>query len=147
VVGDGVPNVNGPTASLVGLWADAVALQRAGSAIAVRPGADDDLRLTMAAGDCGEAANEIQRAYPDVFRLTDVPTVADDIDRVSTAEGTERLLTAIAAVRHDFDIDNPALLQPKCSLPAPPRPGSVLHATRSAVDSRERRSRQDRSRG
>ena len=61
VVGTGASNVNRPTAELARLWADAVALQRAAAAIAVRPSADDDLRLTTAAGHCGEAADEIQR--------------------------------------------------------------------------------------
>jgi hypothetical protein len=110
VIGDGASNVKRPTAELARLWADAVSLQRTAAAIAIRPGADDDLRFTTTAGHCGEAADEIQRAYPDVFRLIDVPTLADDFARLSTVDATERLLGAIATVIHDFDIDNPGLL-------------------------------------
>ena len=110
MVGNGASNVNGPTAELARLWADAVAIQQAAAAIAVRPGADDDLRFTTAAGHCGEAADEIQRAYPDVFRIVAVPALAEHFARLSTVEATERLLAAIAAVFHDFDVDNPGLL-------------------------------------
>jgi hypothetical protein len=109
VVGDGLSNLERPTAKLAGLWADAVAMQQAATAIAVRPGADDDLRFTTAAGHCGEAADEIQRAYPDVLRIVAVPALAEHFARLSTVEATERLLAAIAAVVHDFDLDNPGL--------------------------------------
>ena len=105
-----VASVKRPPASLGGLWADAVALQRAAAALAIRPGADDDLRFTTAAGNCGEAADEIQRAYPDVFRIVGVPALAEDIARLPTVEATERLLAATAAVIHDFDVDDPGLL-------------------------------------
>jgi hypothetical protein len=110
VVGDGASNDKRPTATLATLWADAVALQRAAAAIAVRRGANDDLRLTTAAGHCGEAADEIQRAHPAVFRLVDVPALAVQVEHLATVDATEHLLAAIAAVIHDFGIDNPALL-------------------------------------
>jgi hypothetical protein len=110
VVGHGVSNLERPTASLVRLWADVVALQQAAAAIAVRPGADDDVRFTTAAGHCGEAADEIQRIYPNIAQLSDVPTLVEDVERLSTVEATEHLLAATAAVIHDFDVDNPALL-------------------------------------
>jgi hypothetical protein len=106
MVGDGLSNLERPTAKLAGLWADAVAMQQAAAAIAVRPGVDDDLRFTTAAGHCGEAADEIQRAYHDVFRIVAVPALAEHFARLSTLEATERLLAAIAAVVHDFDLDN-----------------------------------------
>jgi hypothetical protein len=110
VVRDGASNRERPTAKLARLWAAAVAMQQAAAAIAIRPGVDDDLWFTTAAGHCGEAADEIQRAYPDVLRLVDVPTLADDIERVSTVEATESLLAAIVAVVHGFDVDDQALL-------------------------------------
>jgi len=110
VVGDGVSNLKRPAASLVGLWADAVALQRAAAAIAVRPGADDDLRFTASAGHCGEAADEIQRAYPNIAQLGDVPALAAQGEPLATGEATEHLLAATAAVIHDFDVDDPGLL-------------------------------------
>jgi hypothetical protein len=110
MVGGAASDFERPSAELAGLWAEAVAIQHAAAAIAVRPGADDDLRFTTAAGHCGEAADEIQRAYPDVFRTVGVPTLAEDFARLSTVEATERLLAAIAAVIHDFGVDNPGLL-------------------------------------
>jgi hypothetical protein len=78
--------------------------------IALRPGADDDLRFITAAAHCGEAADEMQRACPDVFRLVGVPALAEALARTSRAEATDRLLAAIAAVVHDFGVDNPGLL-------------------------------------
>ena len=110
MVADGVSNVKQPTASLVGLWADAVALQQAAAAIAVRPGVDDDLRFTTAAGHCGEAADEIQRVYPNIAQLGDVPALAAQVEHLATVEATEHLLAATAAVIHDFDVDDPGLL-------------------------------------
>jgi hypothetical protein len=110
VVGDGASTIKRPTASLVGLWAEAVALQQAAAAIAVRPGADDDLRFTTAAGHCGEAADEIQRLYPNIAQLGDVPALAAQVEHLATVEATEHLLAATAAVIHDFDVDDPGLL-------------------------------------
>ena len=109
MVGDGVSNLKRPTAGLVGLWADAVALQQAAAAIAVRPGVDDDLRFTTAAGHCGEAADEIHRIYPNIAQLGDVPALAAQVEHLATVEATEHLLGAIAAVIHDFDVDDPGL--------------------------------------
>jgi hypothetical protein len=110
VVGDGVSHLKRPTAKLAGLWADAIAMQQATAAIAVRRGADDDLRFTTAAGHCGEAADEIQRAYPDVFRIVTVRPLAAQVEQLATADAAEHLLAAIATVVQDFDVDNPGLL-------------------------------------
>jgi hypothetical protein len=110
VIECGASMIKRPTAKLVGLWADAVAIQQAAAAIAVRPGADDDLRFTAAASHCGEAGDEIQRAYPDVFRIVVLPGLAAQVERLATVDATEHLLAAIAAVVHHFDVDNPGLL-------------------------------------
>jgi hypothetical protein len=110
VVGDGASTIKRPTASLVRLWADAIAMQQAAAAIAVRPGADDDLRFTTAAGHFGEAADEIHRIYPNIAQLGDVPALAAQVEHFATVEATEHLLAATAAVIHDFDVDNPGLL-------------------------------------
>jgi hypothetical protein len=110
VVGDGVSNVKRPTASLVGLWSDAVAVQQAVAALAVRPGADDDLQFTAAAGHCGEAADEIHRIYPNIAQLGDVPALAAQVEHLAAVEATDHLLAATAAVIHDFDVDDPGLL-------------------------------------
>jgi hypothetical protein len=99
-----------PTASLVALWAAAIALQQAAAEVAVRPGVDDDLRFTAAAGHYGEAADEIQRVHPNIAQLADVPTAAAQVTHLAPVEATEHLLAAIAAVVHDFDVDNPDLL-------------------------------------
>ncbi|MGH3266305.1 MAG: hypothetical protein ACRDNS_30420 [Trebonia sp.] len=85
------------------------ATQQAAARIAVRPGADNDLRFTTAAGHCGEAADEIQRLYPHVFTCVAVPTLADDLDRLSTCDAGERLLDTIAGAFGDFDLDSPDL--------------------------------------
>ena len=122
MVGDGVSNVKRPTASLVGLWSDAVALQQGAAAIAVRPGADDDLRFTTAAGHCGEAADEIHRIYPNIAQLGDVPALAAQVEHLATVEATEHLLAAITSVVHDFDVDNPDL-----------RPTDLLAAGSAAI--------------
>lgn len=110
MVGDGASKVNLPTASLVGLWADAVAMQQAAAAIAVRPGVDDDLRFTTAAGHCGEAADEIHCIYPNIAQLGDVPALAAQVEHLATVDATYHLLAATAAVIHDFDVDDPGLL-------------------------------------
>jgi hypothetical protein len=110
VVGDGLSNLEHPTASLVGLWSDAVALQQAAAAIAIRPSVDDDLRFTTAAGHCGEAADEIHRLHPNIAQLGDVAALAAQVEHLATVEATEHLLAAIAAVIRDFDVDNPGLL-------------------------------------
>ena len=98
-----------PVIGLARLWAAARATQQAAARIAVRPGADDDLRFTTAAGHCGEAADEIQRLYPHVFTFVAVPTLADDLDRLSTTDAGERLLDTIAGALDDFDIGSPDL--------------------------------------
>ncbi len=110
MVGDGASTIKRPTASLVGLWADAVALQQGAAAIAIRPGVDDDLRFTTAAGHFGEAADEIHRIYPNTAQLGGVPALAAQVEHLATVEATDHLLAAIAAVIHDFDVDDPGLL-------------------------------------
>jgi hypothetical protein len=110
VLRHGASTVKQPTASLVALWAAAVAVQQAAAALAIGPGADDDLQFTAAAGHCGEAADEIERAYPDVFRIVTVPALAAQVTHLAPAEATEQLLAAITAAVRDFDVDNPGLL-------------------------------------
>jgi len=99
-----------PTASLVALWAAAIAVQQAAAAIAARPGADDDLQFTAAAGHCGEAADEIQRFHPNIAELAEVTAVASQLEQLATVEATDHLLAAIATAVHDFDVENPGLL-------------------------------------
>jgi hypothetical protein len=99
-----------PTASLVALWAAAVAMQQAATAAAIGPGADDDPRFTAAAGHCGEAADEIQRFHPNIAQLADLPALAAQDGHLARVEATDHLLAAIAAAVHDFDVENPDLL-------------------------------------
>jgi hypothetical protein len=110
VLKDGASTIKRPTASLVALWAAAAAMQQAVAAIAVRPGADDDLQFTAAAGHCGEAADEIQRIYRNIAQLADVPVLAPQVAHLATVEATGQLLAAIAAAVRDFDVVNPDLL-------------------------------------
>jgi hypothetical protein len=37
--------------------------------------------------DCGEAADEIQRVYPYIAELAEVPALAAQVERLATAEG------------------------------------------------------------
>lgn len=99
-----------PTASLVALWAAAAAVQQVAAAVAVRPGADDDLRFTAAAGHCGQAADEIQRCYPNIAQLADMLAATAEVEHLATLEATDHLLAAIAGAVHDFDVDDPGLL-------------------------------------
>jgi hypothetical protein len=98
-----------PPRVLVEMWACARATQHAAAWIATRPGADDDLRFTRAAGHCGEAADELQRAHPDVYEHADIPTLAAGLDGLPTATATDRLLVAIATGISDLDADEPRL--------------------------------------
>ena len=99
-----------PPDALVTLWAAARATQQASAVIAARDGADTDLRFTTAAAHCGEAADELQRLRPDITGAADIPTLADELDGVPTAQASDRLLAAIAAAVTDFDLDDPRLL-------------------------------------
>jgi hypothetical protein len=110
VLSDGASTSKQPTASLVALWAAAVVVQQAAAAIAIRPGADDDMQFTAAAGHCGQAADDIQRADPNIAQLADVPALAAQVEHLATVDATEHLLAAIAAAVRDFDVDNPGLL-------------------------------------
>lgn len=105
----GASTVKQPAAGLVALWAAAAAVQQVAAAVAVRPGADDDLRFTAAAGHCGEAADEIQRFHPNIAQLADVPALAAQVEHLAPVEATEQLLAAITAAVRDFDVDNPGL--------------------------------------
>ena len=107
---NGASTIKQPTASLAALWAAAIAVQQAASAVAVRPGADDDVQVTAAAGHCGQAADEIQRVYPNIAQLAAVTAVVAQVEHLATPDATEHLLAAIAAVIRDFDVDNPGLL-------------------------------------
>jgi hypothetical protein len=116
LVGDRWAGVQ-PDVRLARLWAVARATQEAAAVIAVRSGADDDLRFTTAAGHCGEAADEIERLCPHVLRFAAVPTLADDLDRLSTSAAAGQLLDAIAGALGDFDIGS-SDLSPRAVLAA-----------------------------
>lgn len=106
-----------PVAHLARLWAAACAGQQAAAEIATRPGVDNDLGWTQAAGHLGEAADELQRAHPDVARVAEVPALAAQICDLPLSEATEVLLASIVAELHDFDVDD-AALQPSDLLAA-----------------------------
>jgi hypothetical protein len=110
VLKDGASTSKRPTPSVVALWAAAAAMQQAVAALAIRPGVDDDLQFTTAAGHCGEAADDIQRVYRNIAQLADVPVLAPQVAHLATVEATGQLLAAIAAAVRDFDVVNPDLL-------------------------------------
>jgi hypothetical protein len=98
-----------PADALAELWACARAAQEAAAAIATRPGADDDLRFTTAAGHCGEAADELHRAHPRITEAADIPALAAQIESLRTAKAADRLLAAIATCIASFNADDPGL--------------------------------------
>jgi hypothetical protein len=98
-----------PTDAVAQLWASARATQQAAAELATRPGIDADLRVTNAAGHCGEAADELHRHRPDIAQAADIPALAEHLQRLPAREAADRLLTAIAACINDFDVDEPGL--------------------------------------
>jgi hypothetical protein len=91
------------------MWATARAGQQAAAEMATRPGVDNDLGWTQAAGHLGEAADELQRARPDAVRGAEIPALAAQIRDLPPPEATEVLLASIVAGLHDFDVDDSAL--------------------------------------
>src|ERR1019366_7600505 len=94
-----------PVAHLAQLWATARAGQQAAAEIATRPGVDNDLGWTHAAGHLGEAADELQRARPEIARFAEIPALATQIRDLPLPEATEVFLASIVAGLHDFDVD------------------------------------------
>jgi hypothetical protein len=99
-----------PAAALSRLWGSARSAQQAAAVLATRAGLDTDLRYSIAAGHCGEAADELQRARPDVAALADIPALAADVQNMTTAAASDRLLAAIATAIADLNVDDPRLL-------------------------------------
>ena len=99
-----------PTVShLAQLWAAARAGQEAAAEISTRPDVDNDLGWTHAAGHLGEAADELQRAYPEIARFAEIPALAAQIRDLPLPESTAVFLGWIVAGLHDFDVDDTAL--------------------------------------
>lgn len=108
---------NSPAGALAPLWAMARATQYAAASIATRPGADTDLRYTTAAMHCGEAADELQRARPDIVQLADISELAAQIDLLDLQAAKNEMLATISAALVAVDIDD-ARLQPDDMLAA-----------------------------
>ena len=98
-----------PSGELARLWAGARAAQQAAALIAKRPGADDDLRFITAAARCGEAADELQRACPDIAEFVGTPALTANAECLPTAEAARWLLAAVRTCIFDFDVDDPDL--------------------------------------
>jgi hypothetical protein len=98
-----------PVAHLVQMWAAACAGQEAAAEIATRPDVDNDLGWTHAAGHLGEAADELQRAYPDIASVVEIPALAARIRDLPLPEATGTFLAWIVAGLHAFDVDDTAL--------------------------------------
>ena len=98
-----------PAAHLARLWAAARTGQEAAAEISTRPDVDNDLGWTHAAGHLGEAADELQRAYPEIARFAEIPALAAQIRDLSLPEATEVFLASIVAGLRDFDVDDTAL--------------------------------------
>ena len=98
-----------PVAHLGELWAAARAAQQAAAEIATRPDVDNDLGWTHAAGHLGEAADELQRARPEIARFAEIPALAAQIRDLPLPQATDVFLAWIVAGLHDFDVDDTAL--------------------------------------
>jgi hypothetical protein len=103
------PGAAAPVAHLAQLWAAARAAQQAAAEIATRPDVDNDLGWTHAAGHLGEAADELQRARPEIARFAEIPALAAQIRDLPLPEATGVFLASIVAGLHDFDVDDSAL--------------------------------------
>lgn len=97
-----------PPPAIARLWAFARAGQQVAASIATRPRADDDLRWSTAAGHFGEAADELQRARPDVIGA-DIPPLASELALVSLDQARRTLAAAIGAAFDAVDPYAPAL--------------------------------------
>jgi hypothetical protein len=97
-----------PQGMLARLWAFARAGQQAAATIATRPGADDDLRWSTAAGHFGEAADELQRVRPDVISAV-IPSLASELDLVPLEQATQTLAAGIGAALDAVDPYAPEL--------------------------------------
>ena len=106
-----------PVAHLAQMWATARAGQEAAAGISTRPDVDNDLGWTHAAGHLGEAADELQRAYPEIARFAEIPALATQIRDLPLPEATAVFLAWIVAGLHAFDVDD-ADLQPSDLLAA-----------------------------
>jgi hypothetical protein len=91
---------------LAQLWAAARAGQEAAAEISTRPEVDKELGWTHAAGHLGEAADELQRAYPEIARLAEIPALAAQIRDLPLPRATEVFLAWIVTGLHDFDVDD-----------------------------------------
>lgn len=91
------------------LWAKARGTEEAATALAARRGFDNDLRFTVAASHCGEAADELQRAHPDLGEASNVRGDAVDLRVASIDDATGALLVALAEAIASFDVDDPRL--------------------------------------
>jgi hypothetical protein len=99
---------HGPAGALASLWAAARALQHAAASIAVRPGADTNLRYTTAAMHCGEAADELQRDCDAVATL-DVGALGASAEGLPLAAASGILLAGIVTALRAVDLDDPRL--------------------------------------
>jgi hypothetical protein len=109
VVGQARSRDREPSGELARLWAGARAAQHAAAAIATRPGVDDDLRFSTAAGHCGEAADELHRIHPDIAQVVDIPALSARLESLPTRQATSRLLAAVTNCISGFDFDDPRL--------------------------------------
>lgn len=91
---------------LTRLWATARAGQEVAAEIATRPDVDNDLDWTHAAGHLGEAADELQRARPEIARLAEIPALAAQIRDLPLPLATEVFLAWIVTGLQDFDVDD-----------------------------------------
>ena len=101
--------VAGSRDAVTELWATARGAEVAAAALAARRGFDNDLRFTVAASHCGEAADELQRVHSEIGDTANFRGYAVDFRVAPIDEATGALLVVLAEAIASFDIDDPRL--------------------------------------
>jgi hypothetical protein len=100
------PTVADSRDAVTELWATARAVEDGAAALAAWRDFDNDLRFTVAASHCGEAADELQRAHPDIWHAASPHGFAVDFRRTPIDDATRVLLAALADGIASFDVDD-----------------------------------------
>lgn len=110
--------VDGVDSGMAGLWSLVFAAQHGALRLALDRGMDDDLSLTLAAMDLGEALEDLEWSHPDLpavavaVDLGPVPAGAVSDCRAAIAELLAGILDVAADVLRDSsqDLDSPDVL-------------------------------------
>ena len=91
------------------LWAVAHSTEFASTTLAARRGLDGDLRFTVAASHCAEAADGLQRVHRDIGDAVNIWGDSVDFRLAPIDDATDALLAALADGIASFAVDDPGL--------------------------------------